>query len=261
MTTIQLSEAVLDVLNTFPEEEREKAVEAIESKDCWEQKPEDFDEGTTILYLDDGYWKTYQAHPLFCVTDGVLELGILQYYPCGDREWSDLEDDTVVVDDDYDKKADALWQKLWNEADAAIEAYGKWVEDEGKDPLDRYWFHNCNGREKPDWEDRFQVSLQAWYINQRICPDKMDEKELLSKVRERFPEGFWSSLRVGRTVIEYPLKYCCDHPMAFEADPPEEITLCDDSIYEPFAGWVCKKCGNQIQADNDQISWRETGDD
>jgi len=267
-TTVEIPEHVLEVLDTFPEKERGEAIAAIQSASDWEQETDGMQAPFPMFYQrdKDGYWESYELYVLFRVEDGVLKQSAYTVQPCGDAEWTECENDIIVVDENFQKNVDALQARLFKQMNEGHEEYEKWVEDNGKDPLSYFWFNDLFGKEKPDPNCRFQVSLQAWYINQGIYPQGR-EAELVEQIKQRFPEGgkkgdfragFWSSLRVGRTVIEYPMKYHCDRPMEFQAELPKDFSLCDDSIYEPFAGWVCKECGESISGENDDIDWRET---
>ncbi len=102
-------------------------------------------------------------------------------------------EDSIVVNDYHETEVNTLYRKVYKESTSEMEKYGKWVEDNGQDPLNRYnfWFKNADiflGMEKPNPSDKHQISLMAWMMNERIRPDKMEKQELLAKIRERFPE-------------------------------------------------------------------------
>jgi hypothetical protein len=258
----KISQAVLDVLSTFPPTEREQALEAIESGSEWEQEIEYGYEGIDIYYLDDDRWRQYTVHTLFCVQDGVLKFGHHLSYPCGDREWSEFEEDFVVVDGNFNENSLVLWDKLYAEHEEDVAEYQKWVEDNGKDPLEHYWL--AFSGERIDTDDRLQVSLQAWKANNQLDLADLSQQELNQRILERFPEGFMSSYRVGRTVVEYPVKHHCGQIMKFEAEFPASLDSSPESAYETYVGWTCEDCGHEVLAGDDEIVIRMSesyGDD
>jgi hypothetical protein len=251
-----VSDRVLEVLDSFPDEERQEALEAISTNGLWEQELEVFDKGITVYYMDEGYWKQYQTYFLWRVYKGQLEYGLYLSHPCGDKEWSEDEREYISAESEsLDEDMDKLWNKLYQEAKESEAEYKQWVEDNGKDPMDFYWSISHIWKDTFDADDRFQVSLRAWAVNNQLHNEEPD----WVKIKERFPEGFWSSLKVNNKVIEYQLKYHCDRPMSFTVAPLLIPSVGNDFSEETFVGWECLECGERISAEPDEITCRKSG--
>lgn len=193
MNINDISGSVLDVLDTLPDEEKKKAIAAILQKSEWEESIDYEDDDKVpedIPYFDgSGEWKNYKKYFLFRVTNGILKLGLKEVTPNGNSQW--IDNRTIVVDDYFQSELFSLQKKVYDESTEEMKIYGKWVEDNGEDPLRQYqyWFNNAflYGREKPDMADKSQVSLQAWMVNKSIRPYKFTKEDLEAKIRECFP--------------------------------------------------------------------------
>lgn len=192
MNINDISGSVLNVLDTLPDEEKEKAIAAILQKSEWEESIDHEDEDKEpedVPYFDgNGEWKDYKKYFLFRVIEGTLKLGVKHVCPNGNSEWDNR---TIVVDDYFQSELFIFQKKVYDESTEEMRVYGKWVEDNGEDPLGLYdyWFKTAFffGREHPDMADKTQVSVQAWMVNESIRPDRLEKRELEAKIRDRFP--------------------------------------------------------------------------